>query len=171
MEIIYRAVTDLKNWERNQQIRKISTDNWEKLLLSLRREGVKEPFKIGEDNTVYDGNNRLKGVYFLIAEGVVTAENGVDLQQIPCLVSNPQTEAQKIDLALTGNEQFASWDQDGLMNYMPEFENDLDLSLFNVDFNDSFSINDQVETEEQSKSKREPKEIECPNCNHKFYPK
>lgn len=170
MEIIYRAVTDLKNWERNQQIRKISNDNWEKLLLSVRREGIKEPFKIGEDNTVYDGNNRLKGLYYLIGEGVTTAENGKDLQQVPCLVSNPQTEAQKIDLALTGNEQFAAWDQDGLMNYMPEFENDLDLNLFNVDFDDAQSINDQVEIEESTKPKREPKEVTCPACSNKFYP-
>lgn len=171
MEIVYKPYTELFNWERNTTIRTISTDNFEKLLQAIRREGIKEAFKIGQDNTVYDGNNRLKGLNQIIAEGTTTAQNGVDLTQVPCVMYNPQTEGQKADLALSGNEQFAAWDKDGLMNYLPEIENELDMSLYNVDFFEPESILEQIEeVADEPSGSSAPKQVTCPNCNHQFTP-
>ena len=173
MEVVYRNYTELTNWDKNESAREISTDNWAKLLLSIRREGIKTPFKVDENGIVYDGNNRLKGIREITAGGTTTAENGKDLLQVPCILETPTTEAQKWDLALSGNEQFASWNQDGLTTFLPEFENDLDLSLYNVDFFEPESMLEQIEEGDgaiEGKTPKTPKEVECPECHAKFTP-
>ncbi len=173
MQIIYKVYNELTEWPKNKDLRTITEDNYQKLLLALRKEGIKDPFKIGQDNIVYDGNNRLRAINELIASGVLHAENGKDLQQIPVIIENPQTEAQKVDLALTGNEQFASWNQYGLMNYLPEFENDLDMNLFNVDFFTPQSIEDQVIEKEEPQApegNKQPQLVQCPQCSTQFNP-
>lgn len=166
----YKNINELSFWTKNQQVREISEENWNKLIADIKRNSILEPFKIGTDNTVYDGNNRLKAARTIIAEGITQAENGKSLIEVPVIIYDPQTEASKWELALKGNEQFANWNQEGLANYMPEFENDLDLSLINIDFVEPESIDDQLEDESNISKSKNPKEYTCPNCQTKFTP-
>lgn len=164
----YRDINLLTFWSKNHEVRQISDENWNKLIADIKRNGILEPFKIGQDNTVYDGNNRLKATRQIIAEGVTQAENGKSLMQVPVNIYDPQTEAAKWELALKGNEQFANWNQEGLSTYMPEFENELDLSLINIDFIEPESIDDQLEEEPKTPPSKKLKEFTCPECGHKF---
>lgn len=162
----YRHIDTLSFWAKNQEVREITESNWHKLIADIKRNGILEPFKIGEDGVVYDGNNRLKATRQIIVEGQTTSENGKDLTQIPVNIYTPQTEANKWELALKGNEQFANWNQEGLSNYMPEFENELDLSLINIDFIEPESIDDQLEEDPPKTPKK--KQVTCPACQHQF---
>ena len=164
----YKNVMELSFWEKNQAVREITDANWNKLVADIKRNGILEPFKIGEDGIVYDGNNRLKAIRQIIGEGITASENGKDLSQVPVNIYNPVSEAQKWELALKGNEQFANWNQKGLENYMPEFENELDLSLINIDFIEPESIDDQLEEEPPTSKEKKLKEVICPNCQTKF---
>ncbi len=164
-----RDVNTLSFWTKNSEVREISEENWNKLIADIKRNGILEPFKIGDDGTVYDGNNRLKAVRQIIAEGITASENGQDLTQIKVNTYSPQTEAQKWEIALKGNEQFANWNQEGLANYMPEFEEELDLSLINIDFVSPESIDDQLEvSKQQTGGNKSPREAICPKCGEKF---
>lgn len=173
MEIIYKDYSELKNWEKNSSARYISSDNFEKLVLSIRKKGITDKFKIDEAGIVYDGNNRLKALKRLIDEEHITnAENGSDLKLVPCIVTYPESESDKWDIALSSNGQYASWSQEGLSNYLPEFEEELDLSLYNVDFFEHESMIDQLEDvkDEEKTGGKQEEQIQCPECGHKFLP-
>lgn len=167
-----RRTLDLINWDKNNDARIITETNWEKLKADIKRRGVREALKIGADNTVYDGNNRLKAVNFWLAQDIHTADNGVSFDILPVEVYDTPTEAAKWELALTGNEQFASWNRNILSNYLPEFEDTLELSLYNIEFDDPQSFDEQLDDEATDKPTKEKtkKDITCPNCNHIFTP-
>ena len=66
----------LKNWDKNEDLRLIKTKDWERLLKSLQKNGIKDDFEIGQDGTTYDGNHRLKGIHELVSKGIRQADNG-----------------------------------------------------------------------------------------------
>jgi hypothetical protein len=167
-----RKTVDLINWDKNNDARIITETNWEKLKADIKRRGVREALKIGADNTVYDGNNRLKAVMYWIAQDIHQADNGMTLDALPVEVYDTPTEASKWELALTGNEQFASWNKNTLSNYLSDFEDTLELSLFNIEFDDPQSFDEQLadEGEEKTPKDKTKKEIICPNCQTPFIP-
>lgn len=167
---LYVNIKDLSNWEKNDKVRSISPKNFQKLVASIYRSGIKSPLKIGEDGIVYDGNHRLKALYQLQADEVTTTKSGHLLELVPVTISNPQSEVEKWELALSGNSPYAYWNSDGLSNYLPEFEDELDMSLYNIDFFDPESMEEQL-TEEEEEKKEEPQKVNfiiCPNCQHEF---
>lgn len=162
----YLDIEELSYWEKNKEVREITESNWNKLVADIKRNGILTPFDIDQNHVVYDGNNRKKATEQIISEGITTAENGKDLRRIPVTIHEITTEAQKWELALKGNEQFANWNQEGLSNYMPEFEDELDLSLINIEFYEPETIEDQLEPDKPKEKKA--KEVTCPECNNKF---
>lgn len=163
----YRDISQLHNWDKNNLARQITDVNWNKLITDIKRRGVKDAFKIAQDGTVYDGNHRLKALNHWIAQGTTIADNGVSLTQVPIEVIDPQSETEKWEVAFTGNEGFASWNRDGLTSYQGEWEA-LELSLFNIEFDDPESIDEQLFEEEHAPRDKKPKEVECPECHSKF---
>lgn len=183
---LYWHILKLKEWSKNRTARTISQNNYNKLKDDIALNGVEEEFSIGEDGVVYDGNNRLRVLQELIGEGTKVAHNGRDLEWVPVKLEHPKTEADKWRIALRGNEHFATWDADGLNNFLPEFEDEIDLTLFNITFAEPKSINETLEdmesrynqTEEEKRAAKEAAEVnpnvsevrtaKCPECGHEF---
>ena len=165
----------LHRWEKNKKARFITDEKRQQLSADLKRNGIKDAFKVGEDGTIYDGNHRDEEIEKWLAEGIIQSESGQFLDWIPCTIVYPKTEAEKWDYALSRNEQFAQWSREGLEEYLPEFEDELDLSLINVDFEEQLNLDEQLtmneetsDNEEEDNPKRKEQEVECPNCSHKF---
>lgn len=160
----------LKNWDKNNEARMITEENWNKLVASIQREGIKDPLKIDNDGVVYDGNNRVKALIQVLTMPQHHASEWVSVD-----IRHPKNEAEKWDIALSGNGQFAQWSQDGLSNYMPEFENELDISLYNVNFFDPKGFDEFTNPEEETTAEKQiggnkDKSIKCPQCGHVFTP-
>lgn len=180
-----RDVMTLSFWEKNAAVREITQENWDKLVADIQRNGVLQPFKVDATGIVYDGNNRLKALRTLLAKGITQTENGQDLTHVPVIIYPIEKESDKWEIALKSNEQFANWNSHELANYMPEFEDDLDISLINVDFWKPESLDEQLDVPETlPQAPAEPpsdttaptdtqqgsytREVICPNCNTKF---
>lgn len=172
---LYRHYTQLHKWDKNDKVTLITEDNWLKLLADIKKNGVVSVVKIGDDNTVYDGNHRLEAVKELIEkQGVQTSDNGIDLSYLPIQIFTPQTEAEKWRIALISHSDYRSWNREQLANYHPEFE-ELDLSLINIDFFDPSSpdfwngkdTSDEDDSMQGSASST-PREVICPACQHRF---
>lgn len=170
----YWHISLLSNWEKNNKVRIITSANWLKLLADVKHNGIESPFEIDQDNgNVYDGNNRLKGLNALIDSGVTHADSGQELVWVPV---NPKTytdEVAKWRVALKRNEQFASWNQDELANFAPEFELHIDTSTINLNFNDPLSLGEQIMpdlSKDAPKLPKEKKEVTCPACQEVFTP-
>jgi len=149
--------SQLTNWEKNNKAREISEENWKKLIDDVKLNGIEDAFKIGEDGVVYDGNNRLKAVKYLIEEeGMENTFNGRPLAWIPVVVKHPKSEAEKWRYAFTRNEQFANWNKDELLNFQTDFE-ELDMALVNIDFDAQESVEEQLSSLEKTlpKEKKE----------------
>ena len=168
-----------KHWDKNEQVRTISESNWLKLLADYKRNGRRDPLKVDTEFIVYDGNHGLKAITQLISEGILSAENGKSLEWLEADIRNPQTEAQKWEIALTGNEGFASWNRETLPNFTSEFENELDLSLINIDFMEPLNFEEQIDLSAKQDFSDKNKEIDagelaknlnmkCPKCGFEF---
>lgn len=178
--------TKLKQWDKNKEARNISEVNRIKLHDDILLNGILDEFKIDATGVTYDGNNRLGIVNELIGEGTLSASNGKSLEWVPVKIYPVETEADKWKIAFRGNEHFASWNAEGLNKYLADFEDDLDLSLFNIDFSEPKSIEDTLKAMEQAyndteAAKEEAKEAgevnpsiqdvkiaTCPQCGHQF---
>lgn len=168
---LYRHYTRIKLWEKNQEITTISTANWLKLIASIKKHGVMEDLQVGDDDIAYDGNHRLKATIHIVeSEGITVAENGVDLTYLPIKLVHPKTEADKWHIALMAHSEYREWNKDGIANYSIEFENELDLSLINIDFSEPISLDSIVDVSSEPNDKKEtnPTQVTCPQCQHQF---
>lgn len=166
----YKNISELHEWDKNKEVRQITEANFLKLKANIKRNGIESVFKILEDGTVLDGNHRLRVIQALLNEGVTTTDNGHDITQVPYEIKQTSSEADKWRIALNGNSEYASYTEN-LSNYMPEFENEIDLSLINVDFSTPASLDEYFpvdDPEKEVKPQKEPREIECPACHDKF---
>lgn len=183
---LFWHISKLHEWEKNKLARTITDTNFRRLKDSISIHGIDDTFKILPDGTVLDGNNRLRALLDLMDGGVAKSSSGKELAWVPVIVVDAKTEADKWRYALERNGHYASWDPDGLNNFLPEFEEELDLTLFNIEFREPKSIDqtltemekaaEQVETEKKEAKEAtevnpnvtETKVAKCPNCGHEF---
>ena len=170
----------LSEWEKNKDLRILKEKDWLRLLRSIKRSGVKDPFAVDTNGTVYDGNHRLKALLELIGEGISEATNGTDLLFIPVAIHEvPKTEVEALTIAVEGNgdRDFATWNKDAVADHKELFEMVPDYQDYSFTFDDPVTFGDvfdNYEVEDESsnvQAVKEPKEVICPECSAKFVPK
>lgn len=186
-DITYVHYTTLHQWAENREARILHKKDWERLLKSLEKYGVKDTLEVGDDGTVYDGNHRLEGVTNLIESGVITADNGKDLAWLPVRVNHPQTDAEVLALVLSGNDNnYAIYNKEWIMNNQERIEQVEDYEDISVQGEEPMTLeeafdypegdgDDQDDAANQNAEENKPqatnttrKEITCPQCAHTF---
>lgn len=118
LEIVYRAVADLKPYARNSRTH--SRGQVEALARSIREYGFTNPILLGEDGTVIAGHGRLQ------------AAQSLGMAEVPTITLTGLSEAQRRALVLADNRIAldAGWDVEMLRVELADLRSDgFDLSL------------------------------------------
>lgn len=109
MNIVFKNVNDLKEYDNNPRI---NDDAIDKVAKSIEQFGFKVPVVIDKDNTIVCGHTRLK------------ASKQLRLKQIPCIVADDLNEEQIKAFRIADNRSsdFSEWDFELLEQELKEFE-------------------------------------------------
>lgn len=114
----YRKLTELRNWDKNP--RSIKKDKFEELKKRITKRGQIKPLIITPDGEVLGGNMRLRAMQELgIKEAWVS-------------VVEPTSEADKIEIALTDNEEMGYYEDQALAELIAQYKDEIDLSKYSV---------------------------------------
>lgn len=116
--IEYRKTRDLFNWKDNP--RAIKKDKFEELKNRITRHGQIKPLIITKQGEVLGGNMRLRAM----------KELGIDEAWVS--VVSPATEAEKIEIALTDNEEMGYYEDQALAELIDKYKDDIDLAKYSV---------------------------------------
>lgn len=112
-----RKLSTLHGWKDNP--RNITTKDYERLKLQIKKLGQYKPILITKDGEVIGGNMRLKAYKELGITDVWVSE------------LDPKDENQKLEYALSDNDRAGYYDDDLLANLIPNY--DIDWSQYAVD--------------------------------------
>ena len=119
MEIIYKNIEDLKEYENNPRINNSAVEYVKK---SIQQFGFRVPIVIDKDNIIICGHTRLK------------ACKELDIYKIPCILADDLTEEQIRAFRLADNKssEFATWDAQKLEIELQQFNksDNLDIKQF-----------------------------------------
>lgn len=123
MEIIYKGVDELIPYINNTRTH--TEEQINQIAGSIQEFGFNNPILIDDNNNVIAGHARLK------------ASKKLGLDQVPCVVLNQMTEAQKKAYVIADNKMAlnAGWDIDMLkveLEALEELDFDLELTGFNL---------------------------------------
>ena len=123
MEIIYKGVDELIPYANNTRTH--TDEQINQIAGSIQEFGFNNPILIDDNNNVIAGHARLK------------ASKKLGLDQVPCVVLNQMTEAQKKAYVIADNKMAlnAGWDIDMLkveLEALEELDFDLELTGFNL---------------------------------------
>lgn len=114
----YRNISALFNWASNP--RAIKKDKFEELKKRITKRGQIKPLIITPDGEVLGGNMRLRAMQELgIKEAWVS-------------VVTPTSEADKIEIALTDNEEMGYYEDQALAELIAQYKDEIDLSKYSV---------------------------------------
>lgn len=116
MEIVYKNIEDLKEYENNPRINNSAVEYVKK---SIKQFGFKVPIVIDKDNTIICGHTRLK------------ACRELDIYKIPCILADDLTEEQIRAFRLADNKssELATWDSQKLEIELQKFEKSDELNI------------------------------------------
>lgn len=118
MSNTYRNISTLYNWSQNP--RAIKKDKFEELKKRITKRGQIKPLIITPDGEVLGGNMRLRAMQELgIKEAWVS-------------VVTPTSEADKIEIALTDNEEMGYYEDQALAELIAQYKDEIDLSKYSV---------------------------------------
>jgi DNA modification methylase len=113
-----RDISTLHNWKDNP--RAIKKDKFEELKKRISKRGQIKPLIITPDGEVLGGNMRLRAMQELgIKEAWVS-------------VVEPTSEADKIEIALTDNEEMGYYEDQALAELIAQYKDEIDLSKYSV---------------------------------------
>lgn len=119
MEIIYKNIEDLKEYENNPRINNSAVEYVKK---SIQQFGFKVPIVIDKDNIIICGHTRLK------------ACRELDIYKIPCILADDLTDEQIRAFRLADNKssELATWDAQKLEIELQQFNksDNLDIKQF-----------------------------------------
>lgn len=164
MKIIYKKITDLKEYSGNA---KIHTDEQiEQIMKSIQNVGFLDPIGIDEDGMIIEGHGR----YY--------AAQKLNMEEVPCIELIGLTETQKKAYILAHNKLTMNTgnDFDKLskeLNSLKELEftdfNSIGFSLDEVEtYTEEIDYDDILLEEFKSKSPKKKKEHICPKCGHSW---
>ncbi len=114
----YRDITSLRNWDKNP--RGIKKDKFEELKKRISRFGQIKPLIVTEDGEVLGGNMRLRAMKELnVAKAWVS-------------IVQPKTEAEKIEIALTDNEEMGYYEDQAVAELIAQYKDDIDLTKYAI---------------------------------------
>jgi len=122
----YRKLTELRNWDKNP--RSIKKDKFEELKNRITKRGQIKPLIITPDGEVLGGNMRLRAMQELgIKEAWVS-------------VVTPTSEADKIEIALTDNEEMGYYEDQALAELIAQYKDEIDLTKYSVHLGQSQTL-------------------------------
>lgn len=140
MEIIYKKVQDLIPYVNNSRTH--SEEQVNQICASINEFGFTNPLLIDEKDSIIAGHGRLM------------ASKKLGMEEVPCIVLEGLTEAQKKAYIIADNKMAlnAGWDEELLkieLENLKELDFDLDLTGFNVDeLDDILGFNESEDAEE-----------------------
>jgi hypothetical protein len=143
-------ISELTLYDNNP--RKINKQQFEKLCMNIKRDPEffnNRPClvnRVGEKQTVYAGNQRLR------------AAKKLGWKEVPCIVENDLDEQVVKDRMILDNKSFGEFDDDILANVFDP------IKLIELGFEESYFNG----WEEEEKPKGEKKKKCCPNCGCEF---
>jgi DNA modification methylase len=114
----YRKTSSLRNWDKNP--RAIKKDRFEELKARITRRGQYKPLVVTDDGEVLGGNMRLR------------AFNDLDIEDAWVSVVHPESEADKIAIALEDNEEMGYYDSQELAELIDQYKEEIDLTKYSV---------------------------------------
>lgn len=138
MEIIYKKVQDLIPYVNNSRTH--SEEQVNQICASINEFGFTNPLLIDEKDSIIAGHGRLM------------ASKKLGMEEVPCIVLEGLTEAQKKAYIIADNKMAlnAGWDEELLkieLENLKELDFDLDLTGFNVDELDDILGKNEEEVE------------------------
>lgn len=138
MKIIYKKVNDLIPYINNSRTH--SEEQVNQIVASINEFGFTNPLLIDEKDNIIAGHGRL------------IASKKLGMEEVPCIVLEGLTEAQKKAYIIADNKMAlnAGWDEELLkieLENLKELDFDLELTGFNVDELDDILGNNEEETE------------------------
>ena len=148
MEIIYKKVQELIPYVNNSRTH--SEEQVNQICASINEFGFTNPLLIDEKDSIIAGHGRLM------------ASKKLGMEEVPCIVLEGLTEAQKKAYIIADNKMAlnAGWDEELLkieLENLKELDFDLELTGFNVD-----ELDDILGTEEEKEVVEDDFEIEVP---------
>lgn len=140
MEIIYKKVQELIPYVNNSRTH--SEEQVNQICASINEFGFTNPLLIDEKDSIIAGHGRLM------------ASKKLGMEEVPCIVLEGLTEAQKKAYIIADNKMAlnAGWDEELLkieLENLKELDFDLELTGFNVDeLDDILNFNESEDAEE-----------------------
>ena len=150
MEIIYKKVQDLIPYVNNSRTH--SEEQVNQICASTNEFGFTNPLLIDEKDSIIAGHGRLM------------ASKKLGMEEVPCIVLEGLTEAQKKAYIIADNKMAlnAGWDEELLkieLENLKELDFNLDLTGFNVDeLDDIFQVEEEREIVEDDFDIEPPEE-------------
>lgn len=113
-----RKIGELRNWDKNP--RGIKQDAFNQLKERIKRWGQFKPVVITPDGEVIGGNMRLR------------AYKELGIEDIWVSVVEPKNEAEKIEIALSDNEELGYYEEDQLAELISTFKNEINLGEYHI---------------------------------------
>jgi hypothetical protein len=113
-----RSVAELFNWKDNP--RAIKQDKFEELKYRIKRLGQIKPLIVTDEGEVLGGNMRLR------------AFKELGIKEAWVSVVHPKSEAEKIEIALTDNEEMGYYEDQALAELIEKYKEDIDLTKYSV---------------------------------------
>ena len=162
MEIIYKNIDELIPYENNPRI---NDEAVEYVKNSIKEFGFTNPILIDEKDNIIAGHGRLM------------ASKKLGMEEVPCIVLEGLTEAQKKAYIIADNKMAlnAGWDFNLLsleLENLKELDFNLELTGFSVDEIDGLlNTNEDIEDndyEEQDLKENNTQLHKCPECGCEF---
>lgn len=162
-----RKIHELRLWDKNP--RTINKEEYESLKRKIQRWGQFKPLLITEDGEVIGGNMRLR------------AYRELGIEDIWVSIVNPQSEAEKVEIAIADNELSGRWDDVKLAELLEKHKTEIVLEDYKVDLGraiglnellgkfggDDINFDDIVGTEDREKQFKDLT-VTCPHCEKSF---
>ena len=152
MEIVQKSLNELKVYKNNPRN---NANSIQEVAESIKNFGFKVPILIDKNNEIVCGHTRYE------------ASKMLKLTKVPCILIDDLNEEQIKAFRIVDNKvsEFSRWDYGKLKE---ELKN-IDISIYNFDFNTELNIDDDdfISDTEITKEKKE-KEYICPKCGEIF---
>lgn len=142
----FRKINELRNWSDNP--RDIKPDRFQELKNRITRFGQFKPVIVTPDGEVLGGNMRLK------------AMKELGIEDIWVSVVEPKSEAEKIEIALTDNEEMGFYEDKQLADLIEKYKGEIELGDYSVHLGEPINLEDLI-----AKFAPEPEEDEIPEVS------
>lgn len=163
--IVIKKISDLQIWEDNPRF--ISKKKYANLKTEIKEHGFNDIFKLAADGkTILNGNHRLP----------ICKE--LHIEEVPCIITDAVTDAQKLKIALASNGDYAEYDKDALTELLYKSEIPVDeLMSFEIDLGKKTPVLELLsdvgpsfipDPEEEKPKGHQPRSAHCPECGADF---